>query len=278
MLVSFLKAALLAYLLLCVCVFLFQSKLIWFPGAPPVNTPAAAGLKWSDLDLRASDGVALHGWRIDASEPRGLVVFCHGNAGSIENRLDAARALVDLGVSVLLFDYRGYGRSEGSPSEEGTYLDAEAAWEHATGEAGFASERIVAWGESLGGAVAIELARRRPVRALVTEGAFTSIPAVGAGHYWWLPVRWLARVKYDNLAKLGGLRQPWLLLHSPRDEVVPFDHAQRLFEAAKSARAAAGSPAPVELVPTRGGHNDGGFLVDRPAIHAVKSFLERVLD
>jgi len=275
--VSLLKAALVAYLIACVAACAFQSRLIWFPGGPPRTAPSDYGLAHREVELTTGDGVRLHAWRIDAPEPRGIVVYCHGNAGSIEQRIDAAEALVRLGASVLLFDYRGYGRSAGRPSEEGTYLDAEAAWEAATREAGFPPERVIAWGESLGGAVAIELARRRTVGGLVTEAAFTSLPDVAAVHYRWLPVRWIARVQYASLDKVPGLRVPWLLLHSPDDEIVPFDHAERLLAAARAGRDGVEGAAPVELVRTAARHNDGGFLRAPAAAEAIGRLLDRVL-
>jgi len=274
LLLSLVKAIAVAYALACAAAWLFQSKLIWFPGGAPRITPAELGLRHLDLALVTRDGVKLDAWLIEAPSPRGVVLFCHGNAGSIEQRLDHARELVGMGVSVLLFDYRGFGRSDGAPSEEGTFLDAEAAWEAATHELGFAPEQVVAWGESLGGAVAVELALRRTVGALVTESAFTSLADVAAAHYRWLPVRWLLSVRYDVVGKAARLRVPWLLLHSGADEIVPFAHAERLLAAARAARPA---PDSVELVRTRAGHNDGGFLREPAAAAALAAFLERVV-
>jgi hypothetical protein len=277
LLLSLCKAALIAYLVVCLAAWVFQSRLVYFPGGPPRVTPALLGLLYRDVQFSTRDGVKLAAWLVEAPRPRGIALHCHGNAGSIEERVEHARALVDLGLSVLLFDYRGYGSSEGSPSEEGTYLDAEAAWDFVTKEAGFSPESVIAWGESLGGAVAIELTGRRPLRALVTEMAFTSVPELGAHHYRWLPVRWLARIRYDNLAKVAQLRLPWLLLHSPRDEIVPFAQGERLLAAAQAARANVAGASPVELVRTRGGHNDGGFLFDEQATAALARFLDQQL-
>jgi fermentation-respiration switch protein FrsA (DUF1100 family) len=173
-----------------------------------------------------------------------------------------------MGWSCLLFDYRGYGASEGSPNESGTYRDAEAAYD-ALRQAGFEPARIVLHGESLGAGVAFELATRREVAAVIAESAFTSLPALGAELYRWLPVRLLARYRYDNRAKIGSLRVPVLLIHSPTDEIVPFAHAQRLLAAANE---------PKQLLVTDAGHNDGGFLRRAEWREAVRSFLERALD
>jgi hypothetical protein len=169
---------------------------------------------------------------------------------------------------VLLFDYRGYGRSTGRPSEAGTYRDAEAAWRHLVETRGVDPERLILHGESLGGAVALELATRRPAAALVLESAFTSLPDLGARLYPVLPVRWLSRIRYDNSARVPGLRMPLLVIHSPADEIVPFADGQALFDAA---------PGPKEFLATSGGHNDGGFLRQAEWQDRVADFVRRAL-
>jgi len=191
------------------------------------------------------------------------VLVCHGNAGSIENRLGQARAFRDLGYDVLLFDYRSYGRSTGALSEEGTYLDGEAAYDHLLAR-GFDPRRIVLYGESLGGAVAVELALRRGAAALVVEDAFTSLADMGARIYPWLPVRWLSRIRYDSLAKIAGLAAPLLVAHSPGDTLVPFEHGQRLYAAHRG---------PKRFLETGGEHNDGGFLQRAEWTRAIGEFL-----
>ncbi len=256
-----------AYAALCAYLFIFQARLVYFPDRVVGPGPQALGLEFEELELRASDGVKLHGWFIPAENARGALLFCHGNAGNISHRLLAARTFRDMGLAVLLFDYRGYGRSEGSPSEEGTFRDAEAAYDYLRTK-NFAPERIALYGESLGSAVAIELARRRKVACIVSESAFTSVPDLGAEIYRWLPVRLLARIRYDNRSKIGALGVPVLIVHSPRDDIVPFHHAERLFELARE---------PKELLATDGGHNDGGFLDREEWIARVHDFLVRHL-
>lgn len=248
---------------LCLAAFLFQERLVYFPSGPPEVTPDAFGLAYEELELETADGVHVAGWWLPAAgEARGALLVCHGNAGNIAHRLLLARSFLDMGLSVLLFDYRGYGASGGRPSEEGTYLDAVAAYEHARAR-GFAPERIAAYGESLGGAVAIELALRRPLAALVVESAFTSLADVGRVHYPWLPVRWLCRLRYANEQKLAALTARLLVVHSPADELVPFDHARRLVAALPGA----------ELLETRGGHNDGGHLLEPQWRERIERFL-----
>lgn len=259
-----------AYLGLCLVVYLTQAKLVYFPGPPPHATPAAFGLEFRELELRAADGVRLHGWFLpaqDASASPKTVLVSHGNAGSIEGRTELAQAFLELGWSVLLYDYRGYGKSAGTPDEEGTYRDAEAAYAELTEVEQLPPERIVLYGESLGAAVTLELARRHPCAAVITESAFTSLPDVGAVAYPFLPVRLLSRFRYDNLAKVAELGVPLLLIHSPADELVPFAHAERLFAAARE---------PKQLVRTAGGHNDGGFCLNAEARAEVARFLSEL--
>lgn len=236
---------------LCLLVYCFQARLVFFPGQAPRVDPAAFGLVHREVELTTSDGERLHGWFFPRAEALGAVLVCHGNAGSIENRLELARAFLGLGWAVLLFDYRGYGKSSGAPSEAGTYLDAEAAHDHLVRVEGFAPGRIVLHGESLGGAVALELALRRPCAGLILESAFTSIPDMAAEVYPFLPARLLARIRYDNLAKVGRLGVPLLVVHSPADEIVPFAHGERLYAAARGKK---------RFLATGGGHNDGGFV------------------
>lgn len=267
-LLRFLVILAIGYLALCLVVYLTQAKLVFFPGPPPHATPADFGLEFRELELGARDGVRLHGWFLPVKDAHGAVLVSHGNAGSIELRIELAQAFLELGWSVLLYDYRGYGKSAGQPDEEGTYRDAEAAYEHLTAVEGFSPERIVLHGESLGAAVGIELGRRRPCAAVIGESAFTSLPDVGAKAYPFLPVRWLARFRYDNLGKIAELGVPLLLIHSPADEIVPVEHGQRLFDAARE---------PKRLLLTEGGHNDGGFQRRPEWRGEVGAFLEQVL-
>lgn len=251
------------YLLVCAVVWIFQDRLVWYPGPAPTQTPAAIGAQFDDLQLVARDGATVHAWHVRTDSPQGAVLVCHGNAGNIENRLALAQAFRAMGFDVLLFDYRSYGRSRGDISEEGTYLDGEAALDHLIAS-GFDAAHTVIYGESMGGAVAIELARRRPPAALIVEDTFTSLADVGAEVYPWLPVRWISRTRYDSIAKIPGVRVPFLVAHSPEDGLVPFHHGERLF-------AAHGGPK--QLLSTTGEHNAGGFLQRPEWIDEVTRFL-----
>ena len=255
-----------AYLGTCLMLLALQSRLVFFPTREIEATPADAGLPYEDVSFTAADGTRLHGWWVPAPGARGTVLFFHGNAGNVSHRLHSLRSFHDLGMSTFIFDYRGYGRSEGVPSEEGTYRDAEGAWRWLTEERKVPPGEIVFFGRSLGGAVAAWLAGRHPPRALILESTFTSVPELGAELYPWLPVRLLARIRYDTLRLLPGVKCPVLVVHSPEDEVIPFRHGRRLYEAA---------PAPKEFLEIRGTHNTGFATTGAAYEEGILRFLER---
>lgn len=213
----------------------FEHSQVYHPSRTFDATGHELGRVFEDVTFTAADGVRLHGWFYPADKAsdraRWAVLVCHGNGGNISHRLALAGALLRTGVAVFLFDYRGYGRSAGRPSEEGTYWDAQAA--HAwLRQRGFAAERIIAYGESLGGGVATELARREPLGGLVLQSTFTSIPDVGRELFPWLPVRWISTIRYDTRSKLPDLHLPVLILHSREDTLVRFAHAEANYAAA----------------------------------------------
>ncbi len=264
-----------AWLLSLVAVLLFQEHLVWHPTGPPKRTPAAFKLPYADLALTTADGIEIDAWRIDAPDPKGALLYLHGNSGSIGNLIGLARRFHSLRYSILLVEYRGYGNSGGELSEEGTYLDAVAGYD-ALRDAGYPAERIVAFGHSLGGAVAIELARRRPLAGLVTESTFSSVPDVGAERFPWLPIRQLARIHYDNAAKAKELKLPWLLIHGRDDTIVRYHFAERLFTAAKAGRAVDPDPAPLLFHTVFNGHF-GADLNDRGDRDVIVKFLDAAL-
>jgi len=267
--INLLIAAAVAYALMILFVFLYQPRLVYFPQVERelTATPRAAGLDYEDVTLTTADNVKLHGWWVPSRNARGTILLMHGNAGNISHRLGYLTMFNRLGYSVLLFDYRGYGKSGGHPDEEGTYRDAEAAWLHLTATRNVAPRDIVMVAESLGGGVATWLALKYPPRALVLASTFRSVPDLGAQIYPWLPVRLLARITYDNLARIARVDAPVLIAHSRDDEVIPFAHGEALFAAARE---------PKQMLVLAGGHNDG-FLFTRDAwIAAVGAFLDRI--
>jgi fermentation-respiration switch protein FrsA (DUF1100 family) len=228
-----------------------QPKLLYRPVRDVSFTPADLDLEYEDVTFRASDGVALNGWYVPAAKSRLTILFCHGNGGNIMHRLDSVNLFHSLGLGCFIFDYRGYGKSEGRPTEIGTYRDVQAAYEWLTQTKRVPPEQIVLFGRSLGASVASYQAGQAEARALVIESAFTSYPDIGAKFYPYMPVRPFARFKYNTLAHLSQVRCPVLVMHSRDDELVPFEFGARLFEAAAE---------PKQFVEIFGGHNDGFLL------------------
>ncbi len=251
MLANTLLILLLSYAAIVVLMYLRQGSMLYLPQKELLTTPKNIHLPYEALRLRTSDGITISGWYVPAEKERAALIFCHGNAGNISGRLDSIAVFHRLGLSVMIFDYRGYGESEGRPSEPGTYLDAEAAWNYLTDVKETPPGRIIVFGRSLGGAVAAELALRRPPAALILEAGFTSVPDIGSTYYPWLPVRLLSKFKYASVEKVGAISCPKLIIHSPQDEIIPYAHGRKLFEVAGE---------PKTFLEITGGHNDG-FLV-----------------
>ena len=260
-----------AYGGLALWIFFMQSNLVFYPETERevVATPGQISLPYDDIHLETSDGINLHGWYIPAPQPRGTVLFLHGNAGNISHRLDSVRMLHRLGYSTLIFDYRGYGNSGGTPSEQGTYRDADAAWRYLTEQRHIPSCRIVLFGESLGGAVAAWLAVRQKPAALVIASGFISVPDLAHHIYPYLPVRWLARIHYDTREYLRAVTAPVLIAHSPGDEIIPFEHGRALFAAANP---------PKQFLELAGGHNDGFIFMREAWVKVLRDFLGEQMD
>lgn len=239
-----------AFLLMFMLIRWFEYKQVYHPTTRLWATPAEAGLDYEDVSLGTGDGVKLHAWFVPSKESSDhadfVFLICHGNGGNLSHRIPLITLLHETGAAVLAFDYRGYGRSGGQPSESGTYLDAETAWNWLR-DRGFEEGKVLLWGESLGGAVAAELALRKPCGGLVVQSAFTSIPDMGKELYPFLPVDWISTIHYDTRKKLVRVQVPVLILHSRADRIIPFSHAERNFEAANK---------PKILWEIAGDHND----------------------
>lgn len=248
----------------------FQERLIFLPNTPGRElraTPADAGLSFDDVTVTTADGERLHGWFVPAArDDAPTLLHFHGNAGNIGDRIDLLQLFHELGLSVLIVDYRGYGQSTGRPSEEGTYRDAMAAWRHLVDERGIHPERILLHGQSLGGAVAAWLATKASPAGLILDSTFTSVPAIAAEIYPWLPARKLARIDYDTLSRIPAIDAPMLVLHSRDDDIIGFHHGQRLAEAAGG-----------ELVALRGGHNEAIALSRQRYRDALRDFIASTL-
>ena len=221
------------YLLIVVVMMFLEKAFIFFPDRYPIGDWRPAGLAVEDAWFEAADGTRLHGWYVPHEDPRAAVLFCHGNAGNVTNRSEMLQILNGrVGVSVLIFDYRGYGRSEGRPDEPGVLADARAARAWLAGREQIGETDVVLLGRSLGGAVAVDLAARDGARGLVLEGCFSSIPDVAAYCYPWLPVRRMLRTRLDAAGKIGDYHGPLLQSHAGADSIIPIRLGRRLFEAA----------------------------------------------
>jgi fermentation-respiration switch protein FrsA (DUF1100 family) len=243
------RLLLIAYGVVLLAMMWLEESLIFIPLDYATDDWHPSGLPIEEAQFQAADGTRLHGWYVAHPHPRAAVLFCHGNAGNVTHRVDVLHELHGpVGVSVLIFDYRGYGHSEKKkPSEAGVLADARAARAWLALREKIPENRIVLMGESIGGAVAVDLATDG-ARALVLESTFSSLPDVAAYHYPWLPVRWLMRTRLDSAAKIGKFHGPLLQSHCQRDTIVPIQFGRRLFEAANE-------PKRLITFPT-GDHND----------------------
>ena len=257
-----------AYVAIALLVIWREPNFIYYPSREMTATPDQLGLRFDDVWLTTADGVRINGWFVPASTNAQItVLFCHGNAGNIADRFEKLAILHELGVNVFLFDYRGYGRSEGKPNEQGTYRDAQAAYDYLTRTMNREPRAIVVYGESLGSAVAVNLATKMPVAGVIIEEPFTSAADVGRKMFPYLPVSLLVRNKYDTLSKIARINAPLLIVHSRDDEFFPMSHAERLLASAQE---------PKRLVELRGGHNDA-FVVSGEAYRAaLKGFLSQL--
>lgn len=255
------------YILFCLFLFILQGKLIFYPnigGRELRATPEDIGLDYESVTINTSDNVRLHGWFVKAAKQRGTLLFFHGNAGNISHRLDSLRIFNSLGLSTLIIDYRGYGQSQGSISEKGTYLDAEAAWLYLTEQKGIDPKKIIVFGRSFGGAVAANLSADNPSAALILESVFSSVPDMAARMYPVFPVRLLCRYQYDTRKALQSISSPVLIVHSPDDEIIPFENGRILYDSAR---------APKSFLEISGSHNDGFLVSGQSYLEGINTFI-----
>ena len=248
---------------------ILDRMMIYFPERGLAATPDSRDLAYEDVDLTAADGTRIHGWHIPGRSEITLLWF-HGNAGNISHRLDNILMLHQrLGVSVLIIDYRGYGLSEGKPSEKGIYMDAEAAFDYLASDLGLNAERdVILLGRSLGAGVAVEMATRHRVRGVILESGFTSIREMAESSGSPLPiplVLTLFEARYDSISKMRRVESPVMILHGDRDDTVPYWMAEKLYAAASE---------PKTLYPIRGaGHNDTVYVGGEGYLRALGEFI-----
>lgn len=265
---------LLVYAMLVMVACAFQDRLLYLPhvgGREHLATPQERGLAYEPVTLGTEDGLRLDAWWVPARTSRGALLFLHGNAGNISHRLDSIEQFHRLGLSVLILDYRGYGRSEGSPSEAGTAYDARAGWRWLRETAGLPPGEIVLFGRSLGAAVAANLARElrdeaRPA-ALILESPFRSVPELAQRLYPILPARWLSRFDYATAAYVAQSEAPVLIIHSREDDIIPFAEGEAVHAAA---------PEPKRMLVIGGSHNTGFLESEADYLAGIEAFLVEV--
>jgi len=257
--------ALCLYAALATMVYFAQRSLMYFPDKAHV-TPAEAGLpEAAEMPLTASDGVQVVAWHVAPRDNKPVIVYFHGNGGSLRFRAPRFRKLIDAGIGLVGLEYRGYGGSAGSPSEQGLIDDGQAAYRFAA--AHYPAQQLVLWGESLGAGVAVAVAAEQPVGRVILEAPFTSAVALGAQHYWYLPVRLLMKDQFHSDSRIGKITAPLMIMHGVHDRTVPYTMSEQLFDLANK---------PKHLVRfLDGGHDD---LDANGALDAVARFLAGDLD
>jgi len=246
-----------------------QSHLIYYPNLPSREvkmSPDAIGLSYEKVNFETADGVKLSGWFIPVENCRGVVLFCHGNAGNISHRLESIQMFNRLGFSTFIFDYRGYGESGGRISERGTYTDAEAAWNYLIQQREISTDEIIIVGRSLGGSIAAWLAQGRMPKGLILESTFTSIKDIGAELYPYLPVRLVLRFNYNTLDYIENVNCPVLIVHSRNDEMISIEHGRKLFKAAKE---------PKKFLEIKGTHNEAIMEARKKYTEGLNSFMSK---
>ena len=264
-LVSTTIIALCAYIALTAVVYVAQRSLMYFPDTAHV-LPAAAGLpEAEEVPLTAADGVRIAAWHVPPRDGKPVILYFHGNGGALRFRVTRFRRLIADGIGLVALEYRGYGGSGGSPNEQGLIADAQAAYHFAAAQ--YPPQQLVLWGESLGSGVAIAVAAERPVGRVILEAPFTSAVALGARHYWYLPVRLLMKDQFRSDLRIGKVKAPVMIMHGVNDRVVPYVMGEQLFELANK---------PKHFVRfLDGGHED---LDDNGGLDAVARFLAGDLD
>lgn len=286
-----------AYLVICLVVYVFQRSLIYAPSRArslaAVEAPFGSG-RCHDIRCRTADGLQLNGWLVlrEGATAHGpevakfladgapVVLYFGGNGGHRSRRTLPVTTLASVGANVVIFDHRGYGENPGQPSEKHLAADARSIWDRLTQKIGVSPQRIVVYGESLGGGVAVRLASElcrdgQPPGGLIVQSTFSSLADAGSELYWFLPVRWLLADRYESVKRIPSVSCPILQLHGRRDRIVPLHLGQRLFDAAPSESAS--GLAKRQVILERADHNDVYHVEGVAVIQAVREFFNAVV-
>ena len=267
MILWFLLIGVLAVVALLSYIYFNQHNMVFYPVKELVMTPEELNLSYEDIYIEVKNNEKIHSWffPVDSGALNcKTVLFCHGNGGNISHRFETIDFISNIPASLLIFDYRGYGRSDGSPGENEIYEDARAAYDWLVNVRGIKPEDIVIFGRSLGGAVAVDLANRVECGGLIVESSFTSAKDMGKRIYPYVPISYLLKYRLDSIGKIDKINCPLLVVHSPDDELIPYEMGQRLFEKAKP---------PKKFVKLRGGHNECIYFDDPDYIKEIREIL-----
>lgn len=256
------------YAALCGAVYKYQDRLLYFPDDYFFTDPAASDLEFEDFELEVGPESTVTGWVVRTAEDAPWVLHFHGNAGNISHRVDHLKLFHTLGFNGVVFDYRGYGRSKGVPSEAGLVADGKAVVEYLENDLGVDRDKLVYFGESLGGGVAAALSETEPPRALILKSTFTSVPDLAAELYPFLPARRLSRTQFATKDRITEFLFPILVIHGRPDRVVPFEHGQRLFQLANP---------PKEFFPTNRDHNTSPMAFGPDFRETIKKFVQSAM-
>lgn len=254
------------YIIVVGYLFFNQKQMVFFPYSKLTATPQDMGIKYEDVEINIGNGETIHGWYLPSSDSsdNNVVLFCHGNAGNISNRLYTIQLFRTVDIPFLIFDYRGYGQSKGEISEENSYQDAQLCYRWLIEEKNYKGENITVFGRSLGGGVGLELSLREKVKGLIIESSFTSTGDLGQKLFPMFPIKWFLKYKYDSISKIKNIKCPVLVIHSNEDDLIPYFMGKKLFESA---------PEPKEFFDIFGGHNDREYLQNPDYINKIKSFI-----
>ena len=243
-----------------------ERQSIFFPMKGLAATPREVNLPYKDVYFETSDKKRLNGWFVPCENAKYTILFCHGNAGNIGHRLEKILIFHNMGLNTFIFDYRGYGKSEGRPHEAGLYKDAFGAYDYLTEKHKISGNTIILYGESIGGGVAIELASKKKVKALITEDTFSSIKEMSRMAYPFIP-HFVFSSRFDSLSKIKHIDSPKLIIHSRDDEIVPFSMGEKLYSAAKP---------PKKFLEIKGSHNTAFFDSEKEYTEGIKSFIDNL--
>lgn len=257
------------YLVMLIYLYFVQKTLVFFPSKDFIATPDQIGLKYEDLNFELDAENKIHAWYFPnnhetITDSTKVVLFCHGNAGNISMRFPTIELFNDLNIPFMIFDYRGFGKSTGELSEKSTYEDARRCYQYLIEEKKYKPENIIIFGRSLGGAVATELAKNEKSAGLILESTFSSAKDAGARIFPIFPIRLLLKYNYDSKSKIDRINCPLLVIHSPADDIIPYDMGESLFQLAKE---------PKTFLKISGLHNERGYLRTPEYINTIKSFI-----